>query len=115
VTAHMYCWDPKLRLDPRNDSFHRRIATLPRTEPSPKLIAFVGELLRRYDDLTAEVDDTVWGDGPLTRSIVGDFINISLIWSRYEEAARFIAATAHRYGLNCYDAQNGDYYPAAPP
>jgi hypothetical protein len=113
MTAHIYCWDPKLELDPRDESFRDRVATLSRSEPSPKLLAFVGELLERYDDVTKS-DDTVWGDGPLVRNIIGDFINISLIWSRYQEAARFIAATAHRHGLDCYDTQTGDFYPARP-
>ena len=72
------------------------------------------ELLARYDDLT-KTEDTVWGDGPLIRNIRGDFINISLIWTRYQEAVPFIAATAHRHGLNCYDAQTGDLFPAALP
>jgi hypothetical protein len=111
MTAHLYCWDPKLELDPRDDSFRDRVTKLPRNEPSPRLLAFVGELLERYEDLTKS-DDTVWGDGPLVGNIRGGFINISLIWSRYPEATPFIAATAHRHGLDCYDAQTGDFYPA---
>jgi hypothetical protein len=87
---------------------------LSRGERSPKLLAFVSELLSRYADLT-ETDDTVWGDGPLVNNILGGFINMSLIWSRYQEAASFVAATAHCHGLDCYDPQTGDFYPAAGP
>ncbi len=114
MTAHVYCWDPKLRLDPRADSFGREIDAFGEDEPSPKLLAFVGNLLERYPDLTVD-EDTVWGCGPLVRNITGGFINMSLIWSRYGEAVPFIAATAHRHGLNCYDPQTGDFFPAELP
>ncbi len=71
---------------------------------------FVSDLIARYPDL-AETTDTVWGDGPLVGNIIGDFINISLVWSRYEEAAPFIVQTAHKHGLHAYNPQTGDFFP----
>jgi hypothetical protein len=112
VTAHLYCWDPSLGLDPADSSFGNRVAALhegPMPPRSPKLATFVSDLLTRYPDLT-ETEDTVWGDGPLVGNIIGDFINMSLIWSRYEEAIPFVVDTAHRHGLRCYDPQTGKFY-----
>jgi hypothetical protein len=111
MTAHLVCWDPKLEIDPDDGSIWEQLAALPRTEPAPKLLAFVQELLARYEDLS-ESGDTVWGDGPLVNNIVGDWINISLVWTGYQEAASFVTATAHRHGLDCYDAQTAEYFPA---
>jgi hypothetical protein len=111
----MYCWESSLALDPAERSFYKAISALqadalqaanpPR---SPKVVAFVADLLARYPDLT-ETEDTVWADGPLAGDITGGFINMSFIWSRYEEAAPFVVATAHKHGLNCFDPQTGNF------
>jgi hypothetical protein len=112
MTAHPYCWAPSLNLDPQDPEFHRRVEALhrsPKPSRSPRLVTFVEDLLSRYPDLT-QTEDTVWGDGPLVNNILGEFINMSLIWSRYTEAAPFIIETAHKHGLHCYDPQNSDFY-----
>jgi hypothetical protein len=114
MTAHLYCWDLSLGLVPTDRSFYDRIKALHRDAkppPSPKLVAFVADLLVRYGDLT-ETDDTVWGDGPMVNNIIGDFINMSLIWSRYQEAVPFVTMTARKHGLHCFDPQTGEFYPA---
>jgi hypothetical protein len=114
MTAHLYCWDPKIGLDPADRMFWDKIRALRSEVPprrSPKLIAFVTDLLARYGDLT-ETNDTVWADGPLVGNIIGDYINMSLSWSRYHEAIPFVIATAHQHGLHCYDPQTGKFYPA---
>jgi len=113
MTAHLYCWDPVINLTPANDTFHDRVNELHRGKMPPrsqKLVDFVTGLLARYPDLT-QTDDTVWGDGPLVGNIIGDFINMSLIWSRYAEAIPFVVDTAHRHGLHCYDPQTNEFYP----
>ena len=113
MTAHLYCWHPSLGLTPASASFVEQVTALheaPAPTPSPALLSFVESLLAEYPDLT-ETDDTVWGDGPLENNIIGNFINMSLIWSRYEEAAPFVIATAHDHGLHCYDPQSDEFYP----
>ena len=113
MTAHLYCWAPDLDLAPSGADFHERVRALhrsPQPPRSPRLVSFVNELLARYADLT-ETEDTVWGDGPLAGNILGEFINMSLIWSRYAEAAPFVIEIAHKHGLHCYDPQAGTFYP----
>jgi len=113
VTAHIYCWAPNLQLDPADSNFRDKVRALQgrsKVPPSETLVMFVSDLIARYPDL-AETTDTVWGDGPLVGNIIGDFINISLVWSRYEEAAPFIVQTAHKHGLHAYNPQTGDFFP----
>jgi hypothetical protein len=113
MTAHLYCWHPELNLLPTDRTFLDRIGALyerRQVPPAFQLIAFVEDLLERYPDVT-ESEDTVWADGPLDGNIIDEFINMSLIWSRYEEAVPFVVATAHKHGLHCYDPQTGDFYP----
>ncbi len=114
MTAYLYCWAPSLTLHPEDADFHERVDALHRSPEQPrstKLIAFVEALLARYPDLT-ETEDTVWGDGPLIGNILWDFINMSLVWSRYDEALPFIVETAHKHVLHCYDPQTDTFYPA---
>jgi hypothetical protein len=113
MTAHLYCWHPELNLLPTDKTFVDRIKALHERRAPPassQLIAFVEALLDRYPDLT-ETEDTVWADGPLDGNIIDRFINMSLIWSRYEEAMPFVVATAHKHGLHCHDPQTGEFYP----
>src|SRR5579862_9725981 len=112
MTAHLYCWAPGLDLNPQNPGFHERVWALHqmgKSPRSPRLVAFVEALLSRYADLT-ETEDTVWADGPLVNNILGDFINMSLIWPRYAEAVPFVVETAHKHGLHCYDPQTEEFY-----
>jgi len=113
MTAHLYCWAPELDLNPTDRGFHERVEAPhqgPKPPRSPKLVALVEDLLSRYADLT-QTEDTVWGDGPLINNILGDFINMSLIWNRYNEAAPYVVETAHKHGLHCYDPQTDEFYP----
>lgn len=114
ATANLYCWEPSLALNPTDRSFYETISALRAAKPprSPKLVAFVNDLLTRYPDAT-EAQDTVWADGPLTGDIIGGFINMSLIWPRYAEATPFVISTAHRHGLHCFDPQTGRFHPAS--
>jgi hypothetical protein len=59
----MYCWQPSLALDPAKRPFYKRISALQSAHRprSPKLVAFVADLLARYPDPT-ETEDTVWAD-----------------------------------------------------
>ena len=114
MTAHLYCWHPELNLLPTDKTFVDRINALHKSRRVPpassELIAFVEALLDRYPDLT-ETEDTVWADGPLEGNIIGNLINMALIWSRYEEAVPFVIETAHQHNLHCYDPQNGAFFP----
>ncbi len=110
----LYCWQPTLPLDPREEVFYDQVLALhqrPRPIPSGELLAFAGDLLVQYRDLT-KADETLWGDGPLAGNILGKFINMSLTWPQYEEALPSVVATAARHGLHCYDPQTSEFYPA---
>jgi hypothetical protein len=113
MSANFYCWTPTLGLDPKARDFHDRIEALQEAEPSPaspKLLAFVAALLERYPDLD-ETDDTVWAAGSLGDEIIGDFINMAVVWPRAEEAEGFIRETAYQHGLHFYDPQSETFYP----
>jgi hypothetical protein len=115
MSAHLYCWAPSLDLDPEAPDFQDKLGALLEEEappaPSPRLVAFVEELLPRYPDLT-ETEDTVWAMGPLVNCIVGDFIDMPMTWSRCVEAVPFIIETALKHGLHCYEPQGGSFVPA---
>jgi len=108
MSANFYCWMPELELNPDDQSFGERIDRLyeqPKPQPAAAMLAFVADILARYPDLT-ETDDTVWADGPMVNNILGQFINMSVIWSRIKEAEQVLAETAKRHGLYCYDPQS---------
>jgi hypothetical protein len=118
VSANIYCWTREARLDPDNGSlFAKQLDALhdgPTPEPSSALIAFVDDLLARYPDLDEldddKLDDNVWSDGPLTGNIIGEFINIGILWSRYDVAALFVIEMAKKHQLFCYDPQSENLY-----
>jgi hypothetical protein len=114
MSASFYCWAPTLDLKPEARDFADRVEAMheARAPPaSPQLIAFVAALLARYPDLDVDEEDTVWSDGPLADNIIGDFLNIGVIWPRVGEAETFIRETAHKHGLHFYDPQSEAFYP----
>jgi hypothetical protein len=114
MSAHLYCWETSLRLNPGDADFQARIKALHRAThplpPSPVMLKFVEALLSRFPDLT-ETDDTIWADGPLDGNILGSFINISIIWSRYDDVRAWLIQTAHAHRLHCYDPQESKFFP----
>lgn len=115
MSANFYCWEKELALKPGSAEFETAIQDIhkpPYAQPSEKMLNFVDALLRKYPDLT-ETDDTVWSDGPLRGNIIGQFINLGIMWSGYEEAIPFVIATAHSFHLHCYDPQDGSFYPVS--
>ena len=118
MSANLYAWEPRIGLSPRDNDFQARVDSLSDPShlqpPSPVMRAFVTALLAHYPDLTV-ADDTPWADGPLLGDANGGFINVSLIWSRYNEARPFFLATAHRLSLDAYDPQDSRYFPANAP
>src|SRR5262249_49566449 len=117
MSANFYCWEPILSLQPGSSDFRRKIEELhraPHPPPTSTMLKFVDSLLARYPDLT-ETEDTVWADGPLKGNIIGEFINMGIMWSGYVEAVPFVIATAHSFGLHAYDPQDEHFYPAPHP
>jgi hypothetical protein len=104
-----------LNLVPGSEDFDRRVDEIheyaSKPPPSERMIRLVDALLTRYPDLT-ETEDTVWADAPLKNNILGQFINMGIMWNRYAEAAEFVIETAHSMGLHAYDPQDGSFYPA---
>lgn len=115
MSANMYAWEPGIRLDPHAPDFNSRVDAYcdpaRMSPPSSAIQAFVSTLLARYPDLT-EDEDTPWADGPLIGNASGGFINISILWSRYEEAASFFIDAGGELGLHVFDPQSGTFIPA---
>ncbi|MFC8596812.1 hypothetical protein [Isoptericola sp. NPDC057191] len=81
-------------------------------EPSPRIRAYVDDLLARWPDITeGEENDSPWADGPLLGNAWGDAIYFSVVWSRCEEAAEFAANLAQQHDLVCYDPQSEQLLP----
>ena len=118
MSANFYCWEPSLNLKPGSKDFQRKIEEIHqyarKPPPSEGMTKLVDALLARYPDLT-ETEDTVWADGPMRNNILGPFINMSIRWDNYVEAAEFVISTAHSLGLHAYDPQDGSFYPAPNP
>jgi hypothetical protein len=88
----------------------RRAAYDATREPAdPALLRFISALTRRYPDLTelsdADVDESPWAGGPLVDNANGSLLYLALTRSGAAEAIPFIAATAKKRGLVCYDPQ----------
>jgi hypothetical protein len=77
--------------------------------PSPRILDYIAALTARYPDLTEhssdDVDASPWADGPLTLDVKGPFFYFALVYSKVDEALPFIAETARRHGLVCFDPQ----------
>lgn len=77
--------------------------------PSQRILDYIASLTARYPDLTdlpdEDVDDSPWADGPLTGNVMGPFFYFALVYSMVDEVLPFIAATARRHGLVCFDPQ----------
>ena len=77
--------------------------------PSAALLLFIRDLTDRYPDLTTlpdnEVDDSPWADGPLVNNVTGRFLYLALAFAKTEEVLGFIAETARKYDLVCFDPQ----------
>ena len=102
-------------MEPGSKNFQQKIEEIHRYSlkppPSERMIKLVDALLAKYPDLT-ETEETVWADGPMKNNILGRFINLSIMWRNYVEAAEFVISTAHSLGLHAYDPQDGSFYPA---
>jgi hypothetical protein len=102
-------------LEPGSKDFQQKVETIHKYSqkplPSDRMIELVDTLLAKYPDLT-ETEETVWADGSMKNNILGQFINMSIMWASYAEAAEFVISTAHRLGLHAYDPQDGSFYPA---
>jgi hypothetical protein len=114
MSANFWCWLPVLGLLPGSPDFLHRVEGIqesPAQSPSTVIVEFVGGLLKRYPELSERQINTAWADGPLLGDASGQFIDIGIQWSRYEEAVPFVVLTAQQFGLNCYDPQNSHFYP----
>lgn len=117
MSANLYAWEPSLQFDPKTENFVDwldRFSDLEtRVAPTKTIQAFVKALLERYHDLTNKNDgiDSVWAFGPLMSGASGSFIDVAIVWNRYEEVRLFFIQTANDMGLNVYDPQNNCLFP----
>jgi hypothetical protein len=76
---------------------------------SPSVLSYIGELTAKYPDLDDlpddEVDDSPWADSPLQGNVMGPFFYFALVPSKADETVPFIAETARRHELVCFDPQ----------
>jgi hypothetical protein len=116
MSADFLCWIPTLALLPGAPDFIHRtdaLSSLPARPPTPAIVRFVDDLLKRYPDLSDKTDETAWADGPMIRDANGGFIHFSIRWDYYDKVVPFVTATARRDGLNCFDPQSATYYPGS--
>jgi hypothetical protein len=90
MAAHFYCWDPSLPLKPLAPDFKRQVNTLRKlyhsATPSPRVLAFVEELLSRFPNPREAGENSIWAvSHRLQDEIVGDFIHFAVLWYYYEE------------------------------
>jgi hypothetical protein len=114
LTAHFYCWEPTLDINPKRSDFQQRLREAQdQSGTSSKLLEFVATLRAKYPDLT-DTEGTPWATGPLAGEITGNFINFAVSWSWYNDALiAFIVEAAHSHGLHCFDPQSGRFYESA--
>ncbi|HEY2179979.1 MAG TPA: hypothetical protein VGH15_15520 [Caulobacteraceae bacterium] len=114
MTANLYAWEPSLGLDPRSADFGERVDSYcdPNNShpPTPTIHRFVLALLAKYPEKDVPDATAVWADGPLIGDASGGFINVAIIWSRFEEARPVFLANAVRFGLDAYDPQEDRLY-----
>jgi hypothetical protein len=77
--------------------------------PSARIVSYIEELTAKYPDLDDlsddEVDDSPWADSPLRGNVMGPFFYFALVPSKADETVPFIAETAQRHELVCFDPQ----------
>ena len=111
MPAQFYCWDPTLGLDPDDADFEDAISALhelPPPRPGPRVQTFVRTLASRF----AAPDDAASAAAPLDVTILGGFVDLAVSRSLYLKTRPILIKTARVYGLNCYDLQDGQLYPA---
>lgn len=78
----------------------------PEDAPTPRLVAFITELSRRYPSIDEvperDVDRSPWSNG---FEIAGDLVWLNVTWSRAQEVARHVAKVAEQTGVIIYDPQ----------
>jgi hypothetical protein len=78
-------------------------------QPSTRILSYIEELTAKYPDLDElpddEVDDSPWADSPLRGNVMGPFFYFALVPSKADETVPFIADTARRHELVCFDPQ----------
>jgi hypothetical protein len=110
MAAQFYCWDPALRLSPDDADFEDAIIELyevPRPRPAPKVERFVTTLVSRFSGPDDAHSTTV-----LEVKIIGSFVDFVVSRSCYSDTRPIMVETARAHGLNCYDVQEGQLYPA---
>jgi hypothetical protein len=77
--------------------------------PSERLLHYMEDLTATYpnlDDLADDaVDDSPWADGPVDENAQGSFLYFALVSDRASEVVPFVAETARRHHLVCFDPQ----------
>jgi hypothetical protein len=84
VSADILCWLPILGLLPGSPDFSTKLEQIQESHyvsrlPAPELVEFVDTLLKRYPEQTEDIT-SVWADAPLKGDIIGDFVDIPVLW-----------------------------------
>jgi hypothetical protein len=73
-------------------------------EPPERITSLIGELERRWPPFD---EGSPWAVAPLGHEdATGDTLYVCLVLGRPEEDLRFMAQTAHRLGIVCFDPQS---------
>jgi hypothetical protein len=111
MAAQFYCWDPALGLNPGDADFEEAILALhevPQPEPAPEIQIFVSTFISRFTSLSEPPS----GARSLEVQVIGGFIGFVVSRSRYFETRPVLIETARKHGLNCYDVEDRQLYPA---
>ncbi|WP_221353291.1 hypothetical protein [Streptomyces beigongshangae] len=88
------------------DLFDRYLEAEVCDPPSERITAYVAALVKRWGDVTDDVEDaSPWSAGPLIGGAGGPIVYFPMSWSRAEEVSAWAAALAESMGLVCFDPQ----------
>ena len=94
--------------------YDRYVGSADNTEPTARIVAYVGALLDRYPDIGTDAgEDSPWSTAPLMNEAGGPLVYFPMVWSRSEEVSAWAAQLAEEHGLNCYDPQANQLRTAA--
>jgi hypothetical protein len=94
------------------DLFDRYLETKVCGPPTERLTAYVAALVKRWGDVTEDVEDaSPWSAGPLIGGAGGPLVCFPMHGSRAEEVSAWAAALAESTGLVCFDPQQNRLRP----
>ncbi|RSN29392.1 hypothetical protein DL990_24580 [Amycolatopsis sp. WAC 01416] len=114
MSYHLAVWEGPRPADHKAahttfDTLHSEHMGGLRTPPTILIQHYIGALVARWPDLDPDAeddeDDVPWSDGPLINNASGPLFYFGMVYSKYEQAARFAVERALALELVCFDPQ----------